>query len=97
MEWTLGFVLAEVDFSAYTSKESIHSRDPAAPAVADGASNHHDNDALDMQKDLQKLLRYAALANAFVQQMESSVQELVLRCRSMHAQYADVVKQFIWW
>lgn len=97
VEWTLGFVLAEVDFASHT----IHAdgaHEASTPPTTDHSEQHDGlTDAQRAQRDLKAALRYIALANAFVQQMESSAQELVLRCRALHAQYTDVVKQFIWW
>lgn len=94
VEWTLGFVLAEVDFTAHTSNANS-AQDASAPPTAGSEEDHHG--LPDVQKDLKAALRYISLANAFIQQMESSAQELVVRCRALHAQYASVVKQFMWW
>lgn len=99
VEWTLGFVLAEVDIPVSSSFENHSAPDPASltSTLPILNPNHHPQEADDGLKDLKTAVRRLALANEFIAQMESTAQEVVVRCRSWQEQYTLLVKQFIGW
>jgi hypothetical protein len=91
VEWTLGYVLAQVDFSA-----SAIDGNPPADALSPREIYPQLAESLDAAKRSHELLEaYSGAFVGIVGQLEQSAKQMLDGLQTMKTRYESVVKQFL--